>query len=335
MLCLNCMPETRIEISPLAGPLPKISVVTPSLNQGRFVRRAIESVLEQNYPNLEYFIEDGGSSDQSVSIIQEYAAQLTAWRSGPDGGQSDAINRGFAKATGEIVAWLNADDYYLPGALAAVAEQWKQKPGAAFYFGDGLRVDEEEKALGGYFPGGVARFNRPALQWGLNYILQPACFINHQVLLKAGPLETDLHWGMDTDLWLRLSALAEPTALQRQLAATREYGSTKTSTGSFRRIEELRGIGQKHTQCPLTPGTLLYWLDTLHRLAGERPDIYGEHFISSLNQFWAASATLLQRWGARPDGFPHSDSPPTSPPAGAGKITWWQKLRWALTERKR
>ncbi|WP_019233253.1 glycosyltransferase [Legionella anisa] len=97
--------------------LPKISVVTPSFNQGPFLRQCIESVLSQNYPNLEYIIIDGGSDDDSLSIIHEFEPYLTYWVSEPDKGQSDAINKGFMKASGELVAWLNSDDYYLPGAF--------------------------------------------------------------------------------------------------------------------------------------------------------------------------------------------------------------------------
>src|SRR6185295_3019851 len=125
--------------------------------------------------------------------------------------------------------WLNADDFYLPGAFEAVAEMYHVHPDAPFYFGDGLRVDEAGNPQRGFFPDGRVSFSRDALIYGLNYILQPATFINRRALMEVGYLDTDLHYGMDTDLWIRLSGIGSPSAIPRQLAATREYHETKTA----------------------------------------------------------------------------------------------------------
>ena len=116
---------------------PRISVVTPSFNQGRFLGQCLRSVLEQDHPDVEYLVVDGGSTDESVALIRAVEGRLAWWVSEPDGGQSDAINKRFARATGEVVAWLNADDFYLPGALSRVARGYEQDPAASFYFGDG------------------------------------------------------------------------------------------------------------------------------------------------------------------------------------------------------
>lgn len=139
---------------------PKISIVTPSFNQGTYIEDCICSILDQKYPDLEYFIIDGGSSDESVQIIRKYASQLSGWISEPDRGQSDAINKGLKQASGDLVAWLNADDYYLIGALQEIAQAYWQNPEAPFYFGDGLRVDENKTRTKKFLSGG-RRILRP------------------------------------------------------------------------------------------------------------------------------------------------------------------------------
>jgi glycosyltransferase involved in cell wall biosynthesis len=286
--------------------LPEISIVTPSYNQGRFLEDCITSVLDQNYPELEYIVIDGGSTDQSVDIIKKYEERITLWVSEPDEGQSDAINKGFRMATGELVAWLNADDFYLPGALATVAEAYRNNPGASFYFGDGLRVDEAGQPKSRFFPDGRVLFNQAALIFGIDYILQPATFINRTHLVKVNYLNPTLHYGLDIDLWIRLSQVAPPVPISACLAASREYDATKTATGSFQRVEELRHIAEKYSDLPMTPGTLWYFLDTLHRLAQEREDVFPKLFRIEIRVFWWAAAKLMAKYGARPDGFPAS-----------------------------
>lgn len=292
--------------SPSANPSewPKLSIITPSYNQGEFLEQCIQSVLSQGYPNLEYLIFDGGSTDQSTRIIDQYRPHLAFAVSEKDGGQSDAINKGLARAGGDLVAWLNADDFYLPQALHTVAEAYRRRPGGSFYFGDGLRVDRHGKPVAGFFPGGKVMFNRPALLMGLNFILQPSTFIDRRSLQQAGPLNIALHWGMDSDLWMRLSAVAPPVPVDAQLAATREYADTKTSTGSFARVEELRRIAEKHADVPITPGVICYFLDTLHRLSRDKPDIFPPGYRADIERFWAATAGLMGRFGAGDDGFP-------------------------------
>jgi Glycosyl transferase family 2 len=302
---------------------PRISIVTPSLNQGQFLETCITSVLRQEYPNLEYLIIDGGSTDGSARIIEKHRAQLAYWVSEPDLGQSDAINKGLRRATGEVVAWLNADDFYLPEALNRVADVYQGQPEASFYFGDGLRVDETGKPLGGFFPDGRVVFHPAALIYGLNYILQPAAFINRKHLVQANYLDSGLKYGMDTDLWIRLAQLAPPMPIRTCLAASREYGTTKTASGSFARAEELRRIAEQHSGVPLTPGALSYYLHTLYQLIGKRPDIFPAPFAADVETFWKVVQRLLFGFGARVDGFPLTTvdeiemNPPANPPVAS------------------
>jgi Glycosyltransferase len=284
--------------------LPKISVITPSYNQGRFLEHCISSVLSQNYPHLEYIIIDGGSRDGSIEIIKKYERNISFWISEPDEGQSNALNKGFRLATGDLVAWLNADDFYLPGALMTVARAFQADPEASFYFGDGLRVDEAGRPKRGFSPNGQVKFNQTALVFGLNYILQPATFINRSCLAQINYLDSTLCYGMDSDLWIRLSQLASPAPISTRIAASREYANTKTATGSFERIEELRQIAKKHSGLPITPGILCYLMDTLYSLSIQREDIFPPSFQRAVEDFWGAAAKLLSNYGARPDGFP-------------------------------
>jgi hypothetical protein len=171
-------------------------------------------------------------------------------------------------------------------------------------------VDEKGEYKSDYFPGGGVTFNREALIHGLNFILQPATFIRRTALEEAGYLDEQLHYALDTDLWIRLSALADPVPVQAFLAASREYAQAKSSKGSFERLEELRRVAEKHSGLPVTPGYLCYYLDTLHRFASQHEDIYPPAYRKHLEAFWAATAQLMQAYGARPDGVPLTGQQP-------------------------
>jgi glycosyltransferase involved in cell wall biosynthesis len=297
--------------------LPRLSIVTPSFNQGRFLERCIRSVLDQGYPDLEYVVIDGGSTDESVEIIRRHQDRLAYWVSEPDSGQADAINKGIRRTGGELVAWLNADDFYLPGAFAAAAEAFGRDPSRSFYYGDGFRVAEDETPVGAFFPEGPQPYDEPAMVFGLNYVLQPAAFINRACLERAGDLDPSLHYGLDTDLWIRLARVAAPAPIAAHLAASREHAATKTGGGSFARVEELRRIAEKYAEVPMTPGVLCYFLDTLDRLAAERADVFPPRFRRQIHVLWAATSRLMHAYGARPDGFPRrratAGEPPRSP----------------------
>ncbi|MCE0723369.1 glycosyltransferase family 2 protein [Legionella resiliens] len=284
--------------------LPKVSIVTPSFNQGSFLRQCIESVLSQNYPNLEYIIIDGGSHDDSLSIIHEFEPYLTYWVSEPDKGQSDAINKGFMKASGEVVAWLNSDDYYLPGAFEQVVNAYQINPHSPFFFGDGFRVSATGEVLAHFFPKNSLTFDRDALVMGLNYILQPSTFMNRHCLEQIGYLNVELEYGMDSDLWMRLSALGDPHPVDAVLSASREYAATKTSIGSFKRIEELRRISMQHSGFEMTPGVLCYLLDTLYKFAKNNENIFPGWYQEDIIKLWEKTGRLMAQFNAGSDGFP-------------------------------
>ena len=201
----------------------KFSIITPSFNQADFLEETINSVLEQNYPQVEYIIVDGASSDGSVAIIEKYADSLTWWGSEIDAGQADAINKGFARATGEIVAWLNSDDYYLPETFAKVAALFEENPAAGIIYGDVLSVDGDGNPINvqcfsPYTVDDLAAFK---------IISQPAVFMRRSVLEQAGYLDLDYHFLLDHHLWLRIAQLTPMVYTPQILAAARYHENAK------------------------------------------------------------------------------------------------------------
>lgn len=264
---------------------PKISIVTPSLNQGRFLRKCLESVKSQDWPEIEHFVIDGGSTDGTLKILEEHKGQLTHYISEPDNGAADAINKGLAMCTGDIVAWLNADDYYLPDAFKKVAAAWRAAPDAPFWFGNGERVDEAGNFKAS-FNGRPMLYDGRALVEGTDYILQPSTFMNGEVLRHTGGLNTSLRWSFDWELFIRLAEHGQPVAMEKMLSATREWGETLTSTGSLRRIEEIRLMIEKRSGKPLTYGTLCYLFDTMLREMQDRPNEFSGRSIDAVATAW-------------------------------------------------
>lgn len=180
----------------------KVSIITPSYNQGQFIERTILSVLEQDYPNIEYIVMDGGSTDNTVEILKKYEDRLI-WKSEPDKGQSDAINKGWRMATGEIIAWINSDDTYQPGAIRIVANYFFNHPKVDAVFGDGGRIDESDKKIG-VFKAGPVNLRR-WLYHGEIYVSQPSTFFRRSVIDRIGLLDPTLHLNMDHDYWIRMA----------------------------------------------------------------------------------------------------------------------------------
>ncbi len=203
---------------------PLVSIITPSFNQGAFLERTLLSVLNQDYPNLEHWVIDGGSTDNSLEIIKKYESRLAGWVSEIDRGQADGINKGFAKATGEIIGWLNSDDLYYPGAIAGAVEAFQQNPEASFVFSDVESVDEHGNAFNLMHYG----------DWKLTDLMtfkiigQPGVFMRRDVLEQAGFLDLSYNYLLDVQLWLRMAAIAEPHYVPGKVwAAARIHSDAK------------------------------------------------------------------------------------------------------------
>ena len=186
--------------------MTRVSVVTPSFNQAPFIAKTIASVLDQTYRDVEYFVIDGGSTDGSVEIIRGYADRLAGWVSEPDRGQTDAINKGFAMAHGDILAWLNSDDTYEPEAIARAVAYLDAHPEVGLVYGDALFIDGDGEAMGA-FPAAQTDYRR--LRRGYVHIPQQAAFFKASLWRKAGPLDPDFYFAMDYDLWVRLAKLSK------------------------------------------------------------------------------------------------------------------------------
>lgn len=186
--------------------LPLVSIVTPSYNQSRYLAATIESVLGQDYPNLEYIVVDGGSTDGSVEIIKRYADKLAWWVSEKDKGQTDAINKGFARARGEILAWLNSDDTYEPGAVREAVEFLLANPEVGLVYGDCNFIDENGTKYGKF---NAAQTDLEKLRRGYVHIPQQASFWRADLWKKVAPLDESFFFAMDYDLWVRLAQISE------------------------------------------------------------------------------------------------------------------------------
>jgi glycosyltransferase involved in cell wall biosynthesis len=222
--------------------LPAISIVTPSFNQGSFLDRTIQSVLTQGYPNLEYFVMDAGSTDRSVPIIKKYGDRLTFWRSHPDGGQSEAICEGWKRSTGEVLGWLNSDDYYYPDALRTAGAVFAQHPEVLVVWGGIALVDER---------GNIFRTKPAKALSAVDLLLfkdmpgQPAAFIRRSVYEQLGGPRLDLHYVMDWEMWLRITLRYSESAIaivDRTLAGATQWSEAKTLTAATRDNEEVRRV---------------------------------------------------------------------------------------------
>jgi glycosyltransferase involved in cell wall biosynthesis len=205
--------------------LPKISIVTPSYNQAEFLECTILSVINQDYPNLEYIIVDGGSTDGSVDIIKKYEKYITYWVSEPDRGQSDAINKGFDKSSGDIVAWLNSDDVYLPGAIWKIVKIFQENKKASLVYGDYIKIDEYDKCVA------LRRqpsFNYKICLYGYLTVMQPASFFKRKVFFDAGGIDVNFNYTMDFDIILKLARLGEVVHVRDYLAAFRLHKKSKS-----------------------------------------------------------------------------------------------------------
>lgn len=206
------------------------TIITPSYNHAEFIRQTIDSVLSQNYPRLEYWVFDGGSTDDTLKILKSYGKRIN-WISEPDGGQADAINKGLMKAKGDIVAWLNSDDYYEPGTLSKVADYFAKHPEIDFIYGDMNFVDRDgnNPKVCDY----LSDFSLPRLL-KYCYICQPSVFFRRSVIDQVGLLNTEYSYAFDYDYWLRIARLLTGKIIRVHLGVLsnlRTYKTRKTEAG--------------------------------------------------------------------------------------------------------
>ncbi len=222
---------------------PKISIVTPSFNQAVFLERTIQSVLSQDYPNLEYIIIDGGSTDGSVDIIKKYAGKLAYWVSEKDNGQTHAINKGFRRASGDIVASLNSDDEYCPGALKTVARTFMEDKELDVVFGNRLTIDENENILR---DDRHTRYTFAALVLYGMIISQPAAFWKRRLLEQFGYLDESMRFAMDYEFFCRIGEHIKTKHVRMHFAKFRRQSSSKTSNIIDVGRAEHRQISEKY-----------------------------------------------------------------------------------------
>jgi glycosyltransferase involved in cell wall biosynthesis len=207
---------------------PRITIITPSFNQGQYIEDTIKSVLDQAYPDLEYFVIDGGSTDNTLEVIKKYSDRITYWISEKDSGQSNAINKGFRKATGDIINWINSDDQLMPGSLHAIAGYFNQHKDVTLIHG---RIE--------YFGEGITSFtsaNLSAANLEQKYMAhicmpQPASFYRKQLLDEQGLLDESLHFSMDTDLFVRAGLHYKILQVEDVFSRFRLHAASKSVSG--------------------------------------------------------------------------------------------------------
>jgi glycosyltransferase involved in cell wall biosynthesis len=280
--------------------LPLVSIITPSYNHGQFLEQTIQSVLAQDYPNLEYFVVDGGSTDNTLDIIHQYAAKLTWWVSERDHGQADAINKGFAHAHGEIIAWLNSDDlFFRKDAVSHAVQALQAHPELGMVYADGVLVDEHLNILDWHtYP----QFTLTDLL-GFKVLLQPTVFMRQNALREAGYLPTNYDLILDQVLWVMIASKYPILHVNEFWAVERSHSSAKTISQAahygeeaFRYIQSLEGnpdvapVLARHRNL-IYAG--LYMFDGKRQIDAGNP----RRALSQFKQAWKLSpTTVLNSW---------------------------------------
>jgi glycosyltransferase involved in cell wall biosynthesis len=235
-----------------------LSVIMPSFNHARYIREAIDSVLNQDYPFADLLVMDGGSTDSTVDILKSYGDRLQ-FISQKDKGQSDAINQGFRMARGDVLCWLNSDDFFSPGAVSKVMEVFDLNEGIDWIYGDGCIVDEKGQYM---FDSGVLPFSLWKIIHHRNLIHQPSCFFRKSLIQKVGPLDESLHYVMDWELWIRFGAF-KSKYIKEMLSSNRTYPQNKTESGHFRRWREIYRVVRRYTNRKMPPIVVLYLMEII------------------------------------------------------------------------
>lgn len=269
---------------------PLVSIITPSFNQGRFIEKTIQSVLEQDYPNIEYIVMDGGSSDNTINILKRYENNLQ-WVSEVDKGQTDAINKGFLRAKGEILCWLNSDDTYAPGAIRKAVEHFVKHPDVMMVYGEGTEIDEQGHYIH-RFPY-TRKYDLWALIYIWDYILQPTTFFRADIFKKIDLPDVNLHWCMDWDLWIRIGSRFNVDYVDYVFANSRIHSATKTESGGMKRLREITSILRKYGKRRWPLGVFLYGVDSFETMCKQKSPILF-CFIRIIFKFLRAMLAKIQ-----------------------------------------
>ena len=229
----------------------KFSIVTPTFNQAVYIERTLQSVLGQLVDReVEYLLIDGGSTDGTLDILEKYAGRIRMV-SEPDRGMADALNKGFALCTGNVIGWLNSDDLYLPGTLQKVAAWFENNPGSGWVYGNCRMIDAQDRATRKWITAyknhlsGKFSYERLLVE---NFISQPAVFMRREALQAAGPVDLDLPAAMDYDLWIRLAKLGKPGYIHDDLACFRVHDESISSLGYKAQFKEQYMIHKRYDQ---------------------------------------------------------------------------------------
>jgi|AntAceMinimDraft_2_1070361.scaffolds.fasta_scaffold17505_2 glycosyltransferase involved in cell wall biosynthesis len=231
---------------------PSISIITVSFNQGQFIEDNIQSVIKQNYPNIEHIIIDAGSTDKTLEILKKYDKHLN-WISEPDNGQSDGLNKGFKKATGEIIGWFNSDDRIPPGALHKVARFFTEHNDEIAVVGDQAFIDVAGNQIK------VVKSREYSYDYLLNYargITQNSTFFKREVFNKIGYLNESIHYAMDRDLFIRIASIKAIPYIPEILGEFRIQAEAKTAQGSYNFVIDLIKIRRKYNGKLFSPANL-------------------------------------------------------------------------------
>jgi glycosyltransferase involved in cell wall biosynthesis len=279
--------------------LPLVSIVTPSFNQAAYLEQTILSVLSQHYGNLEYGIVDGKSTDSSLRIIKKYAERLSWWVSEKDQGQAEAINKGFQRAGGQFIAWLNSDDQYLPGAIEGAVRCFAEHPNAVIVHGDVVAVDADNHILN------IIRYK----DWGLlglmkfQIIGQPAVFIRKTALDKAGFLDSSYHLLLDHQLWLRVGQLGEIIHVKEPWASARFHEHAKNIALAAQFGDEAKRIAE---WMPTQPGLRDFYIKNKRVIYAGAYRLSARYLLDSnqprkaISEYWQSikqhPSTGLKEW---------------------------------------
>ena len=217
---------------------PLVSIVTPSFNQAQFLEQAIRSVLRQDYPHIEHLVIDGGSTDRSLDVIQRFQSELAYWESEGDRGQADAINKGFRRARGEIIAWLNSDDLYLPGTVSSAVRALEANADVGMVYADGLMVDADVKLLDKHYYRNLNVLDLLSFE----VILQPTVFMRRGVLEEVGYLNDEYDLILDHELWVRIASRYAIQHVPSFWSLERTHQEAKTIAQSRAFVSEARRL---------------------------------------------------------------------------------------------